>query len=369
MKSLLLLLISFTVFSQKAFIKENHSSLDIDSKINGRCKHTRNQLNKAQLNNVYGTNLKHPLKDTSEEYIKNNFNCIFITRNLKRDSNKLTIAPAKVFEGLKNEKDKSIKVSGKIRYLGVAPKKYNYTLSTKNNESSISVKVFFEVSKKNIEEQRERYELEKKSLLERINTKLKSNDEFDKIYRDEKFRSSLLDNLKKQSLLSSKEILNDLSFRLKAAESIWESGAGTGYDFNFEIAENKSDADFILKLATEGSRGPYDTEWSLKWGVRTIAHELGHMMGLDDEYDNALTSTISGLNGLLVNKDNKLAIKKMVCSENHDKEDIKLFNYFRTLSFGSDRASKCDQSSIMCDHIKGSPKKWHIYTILKRFYL
>jgi hypothetical protein len=104
MQFILFLIISLTAFSQKAFIKENKSALELDSKKNGRCKYTRNQLNKAQLNNIYGTSLKHPLKNTTAEYIQRNFNCIFIARNLKRDSNKLTISPNEVFTGIRDKK-------------------------------------------------------------------------------------------------------------------------------------------------------------------------------------------------------------------------------------------------------------------------
>lgn len=367
MKYLFIFLLTFTALSQRAFVKDNHQSLDIDSKKNGRCKYTRNQLNKAQLNNIYGTNLKHPVKNTSAEYIQKNFNCIFIARNFKRDSNKSSISPDKVFSNLKQEKSKTKKVQGKIRYLGVIPKKYKYTLSSKNEMPTVSLKIFFEVTQKIVDEQKKIYEQDKKNLIERLNNP--SDDVFKIIYNDEVYRSSALIDLLDKSLISKKKILDQFRTFLQAAELIWESEAGLGYNFEFSVAQTQSEADFTVKLSSDGSRGPYDKEWSLKWGVRTIAHEVGHMMGLDDEYDNALESTIAGLNAFLINKDNKLSLKKMVCQEYEDLEDRELFGYFRKMSFGSDRASKCDKTSIMCDHLRGSPKKWHIYTIFKRFYL
>lgn len=369
MKYIFCLIISLTAFSQKAFIKENKSSLDIDSKKNGRCKYTRNQLNKAQLNNIYGTNLKHPLKNTTTEYIQKNFNCIFIARNLRRDSNKLTISPEEVFTGIQQNNNKLKKVAGKVKYLGVIAKKYNYTLSTTSEKPTITVKIFFKVTQENLDDQKKVYEREKEQLIKHMNSVAVEVVEKLSLYKDDKYREIVLKELLDKSLLTKEKILSHLSKRLKLAESVWESGAGSAYNFNFELAPTKSSADFTLKLTSEGSRGPYDTEWSLKWGVRTIAHELGHMMGLDDEYDNALESTIAGLNAFLIKKDNKLAIKNMVCKEYQSPEDRELFGYFRKMSFGSDRATKCDKSSIMCEHIKGVPKKWHIYTILKRFYL
>jgi hypothetical protein len=229
------------------------------------------------------------------------------------------------------------------------------------------VKIFFNVTQKNLDEQKNIYEKEKGQLINHMNSA--SEKMLKELYKDEKYRAIALHELLEKSLLTKEKVLDSLADSLKQAESVWESGAGSGYDFNFKVVKNKSSADFILKLTSEGSRGPYDTEWSLKWGVRTIAHELGHMMGLDDEYDNALESTIAGLNAFLIKKDNKLAIKNMVCKEYQTAEDRELFGYFRKMSFGSDRASKCDKSSIMCEHIQGAPKKWHIYTILKRLYL
>ncbi len=82
-------------------------------------------------------------------------------------------------------------------------------------------------------------------------------------------------------------------FRQKVgeAEKIWnESKVQTdfAYQFRFSITEKKDEAHFAVNVK-ESTRGPYDTNWGRTWSGRTIAHELGHMLGLGDEY-----KTLSG---------------------------------------------------------------------------
>ncbi|MCB0386731.1 MAG: hypothetical protein KDD43_15160, partial [Bdellovibrionales bacterium] len=58
------------------------------------------------------------------------------------------------------------------------------------------------------------------------------------------------------------------------------------FRFKVETVEDLSHFSVSLKDST---RGPYNSSWSRAWRGRTIAHEIGHMMGLADEY-----KTISG---------------------------------------------------------------------------
>ena len=315
-----LCLISLSSFSQRAQLKKYSSALGIETKSNGRCKYTRNNLNKAHLNNIYGTNLNNSVSDTSENAIQRNFNCIFLKRNLRRDSNKIDIAPEKVLSGMTDIKDKTQKIEGKIRYLGLIPQRYKYTLNKRNSSTTIEIKIHFS--------------------------------------KDKKFTQGQFN-----------EALSAMDQKLREAEGKWKTGAGSAFNFSFKRVESKSEADYSVELKKEYSNGPYNKRWSNEWRSSYIAHELGHMMGLDDEYDNVLNNTIAGLNGLLVNKENQEALNRMVCKEYDTQSEVELFGYFRKLSFGADRARKCDHKSIMCDADVGVPLKWHIYTIFKRLYL
>jgi len=89
--------------------------------------------------------------------------------------------------------------------------------------------------------------------------------------------------------------------------------------FVFKLTEKRKDSDVRARLKQNGyTRGPYFSTWTTSWGANTIAHEMGHVMGLDDEYSNTP---------------------------------------FRSMTY-------CDRSSIMCT--SGTPYTYHYYLILKR---
>ncbi|MCC2679921.1 MAG: hypothetical protein K0R29_2497 [Pseudobdellovibrio sp.] len=78
------------------------------------------------------------------------------------------------------------------------------------------------------------------------------------------------------------------NFRAKvaAAENIWNASrivTNFPYRFQFEVVENAADAHYSVKVLDK-TRGPYDMNWGRDWTPTTIAHELGHMMGIADEY-------------------------------------------------------------------------------------
>ncbi|MES2802623.1 MAG: hypothetical protein V4654_09045 [Bdellovibrionota bacterium] len=71
------------------------------------------------------------------------------------------------------------------------------------------------------------------------------------------------------------------------AEQIWNTNQiplDFKYRFQFQVVTNPKEAHFSVILWDE-TRGPYDTNWGRNWKSTTIAHELGHMMGLGDEYE------------------------------------------------------------------------------------
>jgi hypothetical protein len=205
--------------------------------------------------------------------------CKMIKRHLKRDSKNCAINPNKISNLLslfaENNRTKSnpVRVKGSTRYLGFFPGKYSYN-------------VF----------------LNSLGLIE-IDTNIHFKNTSD--YSDE------------QKLV--------FSYKMFTAAARWMRYTPTNYPqlaFNFNIAQDKKAAHIRgVKLLNERSRGPYFRNWSLLWSYKTISHEFGHVLGLDDEYKNS--------------------------------------------PFGGN-SNECDANSIMCRSSAGSPMEYHYYMILRR---
>jgi len=85
--------------------------------------------------------------------------------------------------------------------------------------------------------------------------------------------------------------LNYFGEHLKNASEIWnrhQVPLSFPYQFRFSVEPDSSRAHFSVNIQ-DSTRGPYNTNWSRTWQGPTIAHEVGHMMGLADEY-----KTLSG---------------------------------------------------------------------------
>lgn len=81
------------------------------------------------------------------------------------------------------------------------------------------------------------------------------------------------------------------SVKVQQAEDLWNEGrvaTDFPYKFHFQIVSDSSDSFFSVRIL-DTTRGPYDQNWGRNWTGNTIAHEIGHMMGLGDEYQ-----TLSG---------------------------------------------------------------------------
>lgn len=114
--------------------------------------------------------------------------------------------------------------------------------------------------------------------------------------------------------------IQDFKTKFMQAEKIWNTNLlplDFKYNFQFEVTDNPSEAHYSVILWKD-TRGPYDTNWGRDWDALTVAHELGHMLGLGDEYET-------------------------ITSE-----------------------SNCLPKSLMCSSHAGAPTRSHYYFILRR---
>lgn len=204
--------------------------------------------------------------------------CIMLRKNLNRDS-KSSCKPTtpNAFRNPASSSDQANR--GTIAYLGFAPMRYLYDTALLSNETPVvKISVFF-----------------KGQYANRANLAL-------------------------------------MQAKMNSASRIWEGGSLTVHPttFKFTIAKTEAEADFAVELLEKGTRGPYNKRWSVSWSSNTVAHELGHMMGLDDEYDNLRVSLLG------------------------------------KTKMSYDRLTRCDPGSIMCSSYLGNPQPHHYYTILRR---
>ncbi len=196
------------------------------------------------------------------------YDCHYFKQNILRDTK---ICQPKKEIALSDPKlSKSKKITGYLLYQGVWPGKYSYTVAPSREWAGydIIVKIHF----KNIN----------------------------------KF---------------SRESVELLQHSMNQAAVMWTHHAPNGFfRFKFLMVPNAKEADFSVPLTSLSSRGPYYSEWSINWGFRTVAHEIGHMLGLDDEYGTILQHRY------------------------------------------------CSKYSLMCDDSSGLVKEYHYYQVLKRIH-
>lgn len=78
----------------------------------------------------------------------------------------------------------------------------------------------------------------------------------------------------------------DFKQKVQQAEDNWNQNrvaTDFNYKFKFEIVNDSAQAHFSV-FVLDSTRGPYDLNWGRNWSSSTITHEIGHMLGLGDEY-------------------------------------------------------------------------------------
>ncbi len=298
----LVMIVSTSAFSQslRSNLVEISNDLNFEISKKGKCLHTRNQLTSIQLNDLFRTQVRNSVSYLRGKDVTAYWNCIYVKRNFKRDNKSFFITPGQLdsrFSRLST--DQEVVVKGKIKYVGLVNKKYHYDLSYSEGVVTAKVRVHFKYAK-------------------RINKQL------------------------------AKQVMED---KFLEAEKVWNKKSPKGFRFKFDVVDNPSKSHFSVKLKTTRTRGPYDTRWSLIWSGTTIAHELGHMMGLDDEYDQITGSTMSNITPLVISRRNR---------EGMDRHERRYYGYLQ--------AMRCDKKSLMCNSSSGKLRKWHFYTIFKRFF-
>lgn len=210
----------------------------------------------------------------SKAECKKNKACNMLKKHIVRDSNSCQMDPEQV-EIVNHEVNQTfedkLNIKGSIRYVNVVPGKYRYDVYSNNDAiTEIRARIY-----------------------------IKNKDEF------------------------SEAQINSFRRKINEASKIWTNGNRYSFpiNFNFDITDDKNEATVKIKLVKDWTRGPYFKKWSLSWTSRTMAHEFGHVLGLDDEYSNRIGG-------------------------------------------GSDK--KCNRSSLMCSSGSGSPWKYHYYLILRR---
>lgn len=276
-------------------------ALEIKIGNDDKCLFDRNELTEVFLASKYphriveGATFPLPLKSDITPY----WDCVFLRQHLNRDMSRKDKMPSgdDVFASHLNLQDQEFDVEGRIRYMGTIPKKYKYNVKIENGIATLTVKIHFD----------------------------------------------------KNSSEKSHDIIKR---RLQAAEGYWNTSLNR-YSSNFKVkflkVEDKKDSFFSVKLVDKFTRGPYDTAWSTDWDNETVTHEIGHMLGLDDEYNNvgysikmAPRELFSNVTGIITDRD----------------------------QFKRNESLKCDITSLMCNPYAYRPTitKAHAYVVLSRVF-
>lgn len=230
------------------------------------------------------------------------WNKVFDEQNLKRDKNKHRIDWKSLYP---ITEVKIHEISGKRVFYNLAVKKYNYRIiqDPLSNTLIVNVKMHFYPSK----------------------TYLKRSAKG------------------KEGYLKEDKLMNTVRSNVMASERVWNLQAPKGVKFKFDMVDTAEEADYSLKL-TSIFGALYDKFIMAPAFSSILAHEVGHMMGLDDEY-SVVTSNMFPVNSLV----------EMVSG--HERHN----------DYTSYQDMRCNLDSIMC--LKETIYPYHLDHILGRIEL
>ena len=196
--------------------------------------------------------------------------CIMKKRHLKRDSLK-RCNPSEE-EAANFVPDRKLTVEGKVSYMGMIKQGYAYDVSPEGIEVRIAFKGELAGDEKSLQETRE---------------------------------------------------------KLAFASEIWtKHSPGGKLRFNFRLVSESEDPHFTPKLVKSAPGTKFNSLWTIEDSKYIVAHEVGHMLGLDDEYS---------------------VIRSMVWQVKNDVD-----------------TRMCNTRSLMCDYAYNAKPYPYVYYVIQR---
>lgn len=232
------------------------------------------------------------------------WNKVFDAQNLERDKNQHRMDWKTLFP---IRQARTHEISGKRIYYHVVPKKYNYRVieDPKSNSLIVNIKIHFYPSK---------------TYLKRVGT-----------HKDVELYPEV------------SELMRIVKTNLAEAELVWNDQAPKGVKYRFEMVDKATQSDYSIKL-TAGFGALYDKFIMAPAYTSTLVHELGHMMGLDEEYAVVTSNALSIHSGMELVTGSK-----------------------RHVDYSMYKDMRCNLESIMC--LRETVYPYHVDHILGRIEL